>query len=111
MRRQLNSVFPIDANGHTIVTALDKVNVSGSVTDQKVFEGVGILLGILIWKDVDGGTLTIKDKDGTTIYPAGVTDYAGNFPIGGNAGHLLENGCYITTANATGLAATVFFAE
>jgi len=84
---------------------MKKLNVSGNATSQRVFAGSGKIIKIQIWKDVDGGTIDLRDGNGDNIYPQAITDYAGTI----NLGDQVENGCFITTASFSGGNLTIFY--
>jgi hypothetical protein len=84
---------------------MKRLNVSGNVTSQRVFAGTGKIIKIQIWKDVDNGTIDIRDADGDNIYPQAITDYAGTI----NLEDQHENGCFITTASFAAGNLTVFY--
>lgn len=102
----LKSELPADRYGNRINdVAMSKSEVSGDVTGQAVFTGNGIISHITIWKDVDGGTVQLKDASGTAITPAAITDYGGSFVMK----LLVTNGCTVTTTGFTGGLLTVFY--
>ena len=102
----LQNELPADKYGNKITDVCSgHSEVSGVVADQVVFTGKGIISHITIWKDVDGGTIQLKDTDGNAITPAGITDYGGSFVIK----LLVTNGCKVTTTGFTGGLLTVYY--
>lgn len=69
--------------------------IEGSTTTT-IFSGNGVLLRIIITKDVDSGTFRVNDADGTEQF-SGITDYAGSF----NVGEYFTNGVSIVTTDFT----------
>jgi hypothetical protein len=102
-----------DLHGKRITSANSGTLIAGSATTT-IFTGTGILLGIGIWVDVDGGTVHFTDGDDAAIAGLpnvtnkGITDYAGTFPV---ARLELENGLKVVTASATGLVMSVYTFE
>lgn len=89
----------LDSKGRAIPGvghANQSVNVSGSET-VTIFTGRGVLLRVLITKDVDNGTFAIQNTAGDEQW-TGITDYAGSF----NIGEVYENGCKIVTTSFSG---------
>lgn len=99
-----------DHLGNPIVSGNNPILITGSATTS-IFTGVGVLLGIGIFKDVDGGTIHFTDADDAAITGLpnasnkGVLDYAGTLPVGRLE---LTNGLKVVTASATGLVMSVY---
>src|SRR3990172_1196209 len=96
MKRILGEVV-IDATGKPLEgVGSSAIRIEGSVTDTVLLTAPGVLMSLLVTKDVDGGTWTLKNTAGTTL-AAGVTDYVGTIPFKEH----FEAGVKITTANFT----------
>jgi hypothetical protein len=93
-------------HGTRCATAVE--HISGNVAAQEVFSGVGIIHGLTIFKDVDGGTFQLFDLDDNPITPAGMTDYAGSYSFG-SRGYFSKNGCKITTTGFTGGDLSIYY--
>jgi len=95
-----------DADGYIIDGCGNySVDINGDVTAESIFSGIGALLRVIIWQDVDSGTFQLTDSDGTNLFPAAKTDYAGAFEVR----RFLTNGCKITTSGFTGGGLTVIY--
>jgi len=86
----------------------NKVDIEGNVTLQSIFAGGGSLMGITIFKDVDGGTVQLFDTNDAPIFPAAITDYGGSFVFFESR---VWNGCKITTTGFTGGRLTLFYSK
>jgi hypothetical protein len=99
-----------DQFDNPVMNASDAVLITSSTTTT-IFSGIGVLIGVGIWKDVDGGTIYFTDIDDDPIdglpnsTAKGVTDYAGTFPV---ARLELTNGLKVVTESTTGIVMSVF---
>ena len=84
--------YVVSGVGH----ASQGVYIEGNATTA-IFATKGVLLRIIITKDIDGGSFTVQDADATEVF-SGITDYAGSFSIG----EYFENGVTIVTTNFDG---------
>jgi hypothetical protein len=104
----LQSEVPQDRYGNKIVdVSTARYDVAGNVTDQEIFSGNGIVSHITIWKDVDGGTVQLKDSSGANITPLAITDYGGSFQLK----LLVTNGCKVTTTGFVGGLLSIFYMD
>jgi hypothetical protein len=104
----LQSEVPLDRHGNRLTdVATKKHDVAGIVTDEAVFVGNGIVSHITIWKDVDGGTVQLKDVSGAAITPLAITDYGGSFQLK----LLVANGCKVTTTGFVGGLLSIFYMD
>lgn len=83
----------------------ESYDVEAIVANEVVFNGPGFISHITIWKDVDGGTIQLKDSNGVNLFPAGITDYGGSFMIR----KLVQNGCRVTTTGFAGGRLSIFY--
>lgn len=99
-----------DQKGDLPFNSTDSVLITSSATTV-IFAGKGILQGITIWKDVDGGTFYCTDTDGAAITglphstAKAICDYPGAFTV---PRFQLSNGLKIVTADCTGIVMSVF---
>lgn len=106
----INRIQTIDINGNVITSASHGDLIVSNATTS-IFTGAGVLLGIGIWKDVDGGTVHFTDAnddpiDGLpNVTNKGITDFAGTFPV---ARLELTNGLKVVTASAAGIVMSVY---
>ncbi len=104
-----------DANGQVIASSNNGALITSATTTTIAATGTTLLLtGVVIFKDVDGGTFYFTDGAGNSIAGlpssgnAGVTDYPGSFPI---PKLYLSNGLKIVTASTTGIVMAVYWFE
>jgi len=106
----IKRIQTVDINGN-VITSASHGDLIVSNTTTPIFTGAGVLLGVGIWKDVDGGTVHFTDQDDDPIdglpnaTNKGVTDFAGTFPV---ARLELSNGLKVVTANAAGVVMSIY---
>ena len=106
----IDRIQTVDINGN-VITSASHGDLIVSSTTTPIFEGAGVLLGIGIWKDVDGGTVHFTDNNDDSIdglpnvTNKGITDFAGTFPV---ARLELSNGLKVVTANAATIVMSVY---
>jgi len=109
---RIDAMQMTDNRGNPITSAnnITLIKGSGSTT---IFTGPGVLLGIGIWKDIDGGTIWFTDADDAiTGLPdataKGVTDLIGTLPTGRID---FTNGLKVILADAAGIVLNVYTFE
>jgi len=109
----IEAVQITDMRGNPITSANAGKKIKSSTTTT-IFTGMGVLLGVGIWKDVDGGTFYFTDGANVEIPrlpfsdSKAVTDLIGTLPTGRMD---LFNGLKIVTENTTGIVMAVYTFE
>lgn len=100
----------IDAHGRPIKysnIATHAIPVEGDVSADVCIADKGILIGVLVLKEVASGTFDLEDNDAVAVLPQGKLDYAGMF----ECRLKINNGLKITTNNFTGGTLAVLVAK
>jgi hypothetical protein len=84
--KKINELQVTDADGKAVMNANGAVKIVSSTTTP-IFTGIGVLLGVTIWSEVEGGSFYFTNTAGSAITglpdatdPA-VTDFPGAFAI------------------------------
>lgn len=99
-----------DLKGDIPFNANSAVLIAGSATTA-IFTGYGVIQGVTIWKDVDGGTIYFTNTAGNAIdglpnsTNKAILDYAGAFEI---PRMQISAGLKAVTENATGAVISIF---
>lgn len=113
MSRKIHHSQMKDLDGIIITNSNESEIITSSATTL-IFTGEGILMGIMIWARVSGGTFYLLDADDDpvsghpTVANPGELDSRGIFPV---PRYELLNGLKIVTTSATGIVMTVYYAQ
>jgi hypothetical protein len=109
--KKINELQVTDADGKSILNANGAIKIVSSTTTE-IFTGIGVLLGVTIWADVDSGTFHFTNTAGSAITglpdatdPA-LTDYPGAFAI---PRFEVTAGLKVVTTSADAIVMTVWY--